>query len=237
MRAGIVNRPEEYHWSSYRFYLAREAKPQWLSLEWLLQEYGTTYRAAQRKYRQFVVAGIESSPGYPVDHVVGQAVLGSKEFIGRVVEGIDNGREIGDVISKRHYVQALDLQTLYEAVCGHYGEREITKGRGGGRSRDMFVYLAKKHTTALNGEIGQKAGGVTFSAVTQRHSREDAKGGRGKERKAKTAETAYRVVEHNLGTPLDLQLVERTEAPEKGTCTLVASDEQMLSIIDDIPGC
>lgn len=171
VRAGIARKPEEYRWSSYRFYAGKEKRPQWLSMEWLLQEYGRTYGTAQRKYRPFVEAGIESSPGFPADRVVGQAVLGSEEFIGQVVEGIGKGREIGEVISKRHYTKAHDLQKLYEAVCGYYRERELAKGREGGRSRDMFVYLAKQYTTALNREIGQKAGGITFSAVAQRYSR------------------------------------------------------------------
>ena len=171
VRAGIVERPEDYPWSSYRFYLAKEEKPRWLSLEWLLQEYGTTYWAAQRRYRQFIEAGIESAPGFPAKIVVGQAMLGSNEFVERVIECIEKEGELGDVVSKRHYVRSLDLQKLLDAVRDYYGEKVITKGREGGRSRDMFVYLAKKYTTALNGEIGQKAGGVTFSAVAHRYSR------------------------------------------------------------------
>lgn len=76
-----------------------------------------------------------------------------------------------ETTSRRHYTKALDLQEFYEVTCKHYGKMDLTKGQQGGRSRDMFVYLAKKHTTALNREVGRKAGGITFSAVAQRYAR------------------------------------------------------------------
>jgi len=171
VRAGIVKKPEEYSWSSYRFYAGKEKRPEWLKMEWLLQEYGKTLRIAQREYREFIEAGIKSSVSFPVDRVVGQAVLGRKEFIREVVKGIRTGKELKEVTSKRFFSKADNLDELYRAVCRHYQISEIVKGSEGGRSRDMFVYLAKRQTAALNSEIGQKAGGITFSAVAHRYSR------------------------------------------------------------------
>ncbi len=171
VRAGIVKKPQEYSWSSYRFYAGKEKRPEWLKMEWLLQEYGKTLRIAQREYRAFIEGGIKSSVSFPVDRVVGQAVLGRKEFIREVVKGIRTGKELKEVTSKRFFSKAVNLDDLYRAVCRHYQVSEIAKGSEGGRSRDMFVYLAKRQTAALNSEIGQKAGGITFSAVAHRYSR------------------------------------------------------------------
>ncbi|NTU42999.1 MAG: hypothetical protein HGA78_08095, partial [Nitrospirales bacterium] len=103
--------------------------------------------------------------------VAGQAILGSKEFIDRVVETIEKGNELPEVTAKRFYRKGIELEALYQAVCLHYRIKGITKGREGGHSRDMFVYLAKRQTNATNSEIGQKAGGITFSAVAQQYAR------------------------------------------------------------------
>lgn len=171
VRAGLVKSPGEYAWSSYRYYAGMEKKPEWIHMEWLLQEYGTTYTIAQRKYREFIGAGIITSALFPSDRVVGQAVLGTKKFIGKVVKGMTKGTELKDVTSKRFYSKGIDLDDLYRAVCRYYRIKEIVKGRKGGCSRDMFVYLAKRQTAAMNAEIGQRAGGITFTAVAQRYAR------------------------------------------------------------------
>ena len=170
VREGIARAPEEYFWSSYRYY-AGQKKPDWLKVEWLLSEYGKTYRVAQRKYVDFVEAAIGSSLTFPGDQVVGQAILGGKEFVREVVEEVRKDRELKDVASKRYYLKSTDLNELYGAVCGYYEIKEIARGREGGRGRDMFVYLAKEQTMASNAEIGQMAGGITFSAVAQRYAR------------------------------------------------------------------
>ena len=73
------------------------------------------------------------------------------------MEGIRTGKELKEVTSKRFYSKAVNLDELYRAVCRHYQIREIVKGWEGGRSRNMFVYV-KRQTTALNSEIGEKAG-------------------------------------------------------------------------------
>ncbi|MEW6715535.1 MAG: hypothetical protein AB1306_10655, partial [Nitrospirota bacterium] len=76
--------PEEYHWSSYRFYVGKDKRPNWLNTEWLLEEYGKTRIVAQREYRKFVEVGISTPSPYPTEQVAGQSILGSKDFVEKV---------------------------------------------------------------------------------------------------------------------------------------------------------
>jgi chromosomal replication initiation ATPase DnaA len=91
--------------------------------------------------------------------------------VDKALGAIKSGRELKDVTSKRFYRKKVELDALYRAVCVYYKIPEIVRGREGGRGRDMFVYLAKRETAALNDEIGQKAGGITYSAVAQKYVR------------------------------------------------------------------
>ena len=100
VRAGITKMPEEYNWSSYRYYMGEKRKPEWLKMEWLLQEYGKTYTAAQRKYRDFVEAGMRTAAVFPADQIIGQALLGRKGFVEEVVKGIGTGKELKLTIRK-----------------------------------------------------------------------------------------------------------------------------------------
>ena len=171
VKAGIVKKPEEYLWTSYRCYMGEEKKPEWLTVEWLLQEYGKSFATARRKYREFVEAGIDSPPFFPAERIAGQAILGSKEFIEKVTRGIRKEGNLGDVTAGHLYRRTIALAELYREVCRFYRLKGIAKGKSGGQGRDMFIYLAKRETGAMNREIGEMAGGISFSAVTHQYAR------------------------------------------------------------------
>jgi hypothetical protein len=46
VRAGIIQRPEDYPWSSYRFYIG-EKKPEWLHTEFILNYFNKEMAKAQ----------------------------------------------------------------------------------------------------------------------------------------------------------------------------------------------
>jgi REP element-mobilizing transposase RayT len=171
VRAGIAHRPEEYQWSSYVGYISKDNSSNWLKTDWLLQQYGVSYGVARRKYMEFVNAGITEGADFPVNGIVGQAILGRKEFIGQIVEAMEDGRSLQDIVSKRSYSGAIDVGKLYEGVKRYYRIGGLKSGRQGGVAADMYVYLAKKYSIATNEEIGKKVEGITYSAVAQRYGR------------------------------------------------------------------
>jgi putative transposase len=56
------------------------AVPEFLSPDWLLEQFGKNRRIAQKRYREFVRDGIANRPW---DELKGQIYLGSDEFIER----------------------------------------------------------------------------------------------------------------------------------------------------------
>lgn len=176
VRAGIVQSPGKYPWSSYRYYIGKKQCPGWLSTEWLMAECGKRLKTRQRKYREYVESGVANQPRYPVEKIVGQAILGSKEFVRKVLEGLKKERSLKGVTAKRVFEGKVELDELYREVCEYYGIEGLkkmgkVKGSEQGRAREMFVYLAKGHTTALNREIAARVGDVSPSVVSHQYKR------------------------------------------------------------------
>ncbi|MFQ5963904.1 MAG: transposase [Candidatus Scalinduaceae bacterium] len=175
VRAKRVKFPEEYNWSSYRFYIGQSKIPEWLNVGWLLQEYGRTFETSQKRYKEFIDSNIENPSKYPTDNIVGQAILGSKGFVSKVIEVVRKEKNLDQVISKRIFYNKLDLSELYNRVCDYHKLKELGK-RGKMISevkhgRDMFIYLAKEYTLALNKETSKMIGDLSPSGVTHQYKR------------------------------------------------------------------
>ncbi|MFZ2491544.1 MAG: transposase [Thermoanaerobaculia bacterium] len=61
VRAGMVARPEDYRWSSYRATAGLERAPEWLDLEAALGPFAPDPSVARTSYREFVLAKIGST--------------------------------------------------------------------------------------------------------------------------------------------------------------------------------
>src|SRR4051794_11921742 len=57
VRARITRKPDTYAWSSYRATAGLDAVPTFLTVEWILSQFGRQRAGAQRRYRAFVAEG------------------------------------------------------------------------------------------------------------------------------------------------------------------------------------
>jgi REP element-mobilizing transposase RayT len=71
VRARLVERPEEYEWSSYRYYLGLAEKPHWLKTDLVLSSFGLGGDVA--RYREFVDADGDDDLCSPLGKAWGQA--------------------------------------------------------------------------------------------------------------------------------------------------------------------
>ncbi|MGH9316410.1 MAG: transposase, partial [Thermoanaerobaculia bacterium] len=95
VRAGMVRRPGDWPWSSYRSTAGLAAGPSWLELDWALSQFGRRREAARREYRRFVAAGrgVES----PLEKVRHQVFLGDDGFLRRMTRRIGARREDSEI--------------------------------------------------------------------------------------------------------------------------------------------
>ena len=79
VRAGVVTESGKYPWSSYRATAGLEKKPDFLALDWILEQFGADRAQARKEYRLFVKAGLESES--PWNDLKGQCLLGGAAFL------------------------------------------------------------------------------------------------------------------------------------------------------------
>lgn len=79
VRAGFVQSPEQWAWSSYPYFIGQASCPAWLDVASTLATFAVRQDAAMAAYQRFVIAGIgEQSPLLKTAH---QLLLGDAEFI------------------------------------------------------------------------------------------------------------------------------------------------------------
>lgn len=77
VEAKIVERPENYRWSSDRYY-RKGNSPEWLDLKAVLGMLGRGRREASRRYRAFMADEVQER--YEEIRALGQVVKGDEEF-------------------------------------------------------------------------------------------------------------------------------------------------------------
>jgi REP element-mobilizing transposase RayT len=82
---------QSWKWSSYRATAGLGSVPEFLSTDWILQQFGKTRSHARQHYREFVREGMASRPW---DDLKAQIYLGSQEFIEKHASGKENLKEI-----------------------------------------------------------------------------------------------------------------------------------------------
>nr|WP_315397252.1 transposase [uncultured Duganella sp.] len=79
LRAGIVDKLEDWEWSSLPFMLGERPAPSWLNTDWLLASFGEDRASARDAYQAFLLAGMEAES--PLERVAFQCILGDDDFI------------------------------------------------------------------------------------------------------------------------------------------------------------
>ncbi len=82
VRAGMVNNPADWPWSSYRASAGLEPAAPWLAVDGLLAQFSGQRRRAQTRYAQFVAEGTKAVS--PWLSLKGQVFLGDEPFVQRM---------------------------------------------------------------------------------------------------------------------------------------------------------
>lgn len=92
VRAGIVTRPEEWTWSSYRARAGLAPCPPWLTIEPLLSQFGADRTTQQREWRNFVLEGVACIDDL-LHRAVAQIYLGTESWIDRIQALLDESEK------------------------------------------------------------------------------------------------------------------------------------------------
>ncbi|MEE8607320.1 MAG: transposase [Nitrospiraceae bacterium] len=151
LRVKSKKKVQEWKWSSYRATAGLEHVAEFLTIDWVLGQFGQKRRQAQAKYREFVREGLEDRPW---QRLKGQIYLGSEKFIERHTKG----EEIKEVPRVQWQAVRPKLEKLFsrqgdKAIEMAYKEYGYTLGEIAGY---LGVHYATVSRRLRQSEVGKR---------------------------------------------------------------------------------
>ena len=172
VRAGMVNNPEEYEYSSHRAYLGLESAGI-VDVDPVLRHFGAKKAIARDRYRQFVAAGMNHGHREEFYAADEGRILGSEEFVDATIHRIGetdrSNRHAKKKASLPGEVQPDRLIAAVERVC------RIPREDFCGAGKSAPAIVAKEMLILIGLQIGasmrvlSKVIGISPSALSRRH--------------------------------------------------------------------
>jgi putative transposase len=136
VRAGMVESPEQWPWSSYRAMMGQAPVPKWLAVDGLLSQFGANREGARRHYQKFVLNGVGKGIWGGLRQ---QIYLGDETFVQRMQAKAEIGGDALSVPQAQRRPPALPLANIAKLhedrsaaivaayATGAYSYREIAE--------------------------------------------------------------------------------------------------------------
>ena len=172
LRAGMVQRPEDFQYSSYPAYI-KKRKDNLLSKELISRLVSCRNRNSKNEYRIFVESAIGQELDNPMEHVYGGMILGGTRFIKNILSTIKDDYLIKeDILNRKALREPFEINEILEAVSNNCNVsiRDIVAYKSS-EHKKIAIYLMKERTGATNTEIGEVFGGMGSSSIRKVYQR------------------------------------------------------------------
>ena len=152
VRAKAVKKPGQWRWSSYQATAGIEKPHPCLSTEWILNQFGSTRRIAEKAYRKFVEDGIKQESIW--EAVRAQSILGEEEFTATLTDYLRGKKDIAELPKSQRYIDRPSLEKIFSKdILKDISKRNrrISEAvrRHGYRQREVADYL-EMHFTSIS---------------------------------------------------------------------------------------
>jgi REP element-mobilizing transposase RayT len=153
VRAGMVDDPGRYRWSSFKATAGMIKPPDFLSTDWTLSQFAKSRPKAQTHYRRFVRAGKKEAS--PWKELKGQCLLGGKELIEKLSPYLEQKATFKEF-------RLVDRKVLRPELTGLFSEANLAskslRNRAmhaahfehGYRQKEIADHLGLHYTTVSN---------------------------------------------------------------------------------------
>jgi len=164
VRAGIVGKPEEYEWSSYRYYTVKRKAPEWLERNFILGYFDKRQAQAMKRYHDFVSVLIDQEYKNPLADIANPVILGSKEFVAEIKERFMGAQKPDrDLSALRKLSSKASIDLIEAAVdCAMPSDEKL--------ARQVKLYFCHQYSGLKLREIGSRFC-MELSGVTQASKR------------------------------------------------------------------
>ena len=160
IRAGLVDLPEKYPWSSLKAYLGLDKGPPWLNTYFILKYYGVDIESAIEQYKILISGAVDKAPKNPFEGIEFSHILGREVFKERIYRTfINNIKEDRDLPRIRQVRQQLPIAKVQEAVNRVMGKQTKLAQRAA-------IFIVHMNTGYTLNEIGEYFG-LSQSAIAQ----------------------------------------------------------------------
>ncbi len=155
VRAGLVEKPQQHPWSSYRSYV-REDKDPLVDRDFLLTQFSNKMIVAKRAYGRFVRSRISQGHRENFYELKDQRFLGTKEFIENI------HRDLNEVPSFLYDIAIEEIVSKVSSVLNI--------------SKDLFYSTTRNHQGSLGrtvvGYLGKELRGHSFKEISDHFHRD-----------------------------------------------------------------
>ncbi len=160
VRASMVDMPDKFNWSSYRYYLGKKRRPEWLSIDFILCYFDNGNVQARKRYQEFVNARINIKFDSPLEETVASTILGSDNFIELIKDKyLDRKKRDRSLPALKELIKSPDIAETYKEVS-------VLCNNNSSLSKKITVYLFHKYSDKRLKEIGSYFG-IGDSAVSE----------------------------------------------------------------------
>lgn len=170
VEAKIVRDPADCRWSSYRYFVGKEAAPRWLNTTLTLELFGKTDKAAGL-YRDFLMQGVDEKTKQFYGKRRQEPILGGDDFREKVGGGTAGSNPDKEIAERKYLQKRLTVEEIIEFVAEGFTttpEALLKDGRGRrgeGLPRIVGMALSRRPGGHSLGEIG-RVFGSSYSGVS-----------------------------------------------------------------------
>lgn len=165
IRAGVIDSPEKYRWSSYQAYI-QDRDDGFVDIARVKQFLGMDLK----QYRQFV-QGAKACPN-PFKNVYAGFILGGVKFIKDKLNQLQSEVELKDFAHKRAIKNIIEPQAIIKAVSDYFNispENMCYSKKRPLAARQIAIYFIRRKTGLTNAQIGvlfsMKPSAVSMAAL------------------------------------------------------------------------
>lgn len=159
VRAGIVEKPEDYKWTSYSVYIGKKVGNTFVDAADTLSRFSNEKGKSVRAYRDFVEAGIGSEDN-PFKDLEAGIILGAKRFKEKAARLIGKMKVDGELPQLKRLRDTVPTDKTINVCCIHFDKKreELLKRGKGNREKQVALYLSKILSGQKNIEVGNYFG-------------------------------------------------------------------------------
>lgn len=172
LKVRMVKKPEDYNWSSYRYFIRNEIPKKWLEIDFILSDFASAPKKAGRAYEKFVLEGIGNKKqiqNYIKENTYKGLVLGSIDFAQNIYKKYVKGRQDEEIPAIRNFAKDEDFsKEKTESIIKRFTKDEA-------KIRKFTIYILKKYTQKSLKEIAACYKGIGDTGISILYKRLEEK--------------------------------------------------------------